>query len=123
MRRERTGLTSLLNDLWQTLAGMAWLEFTGLISGLLCVWLLIRQNIWTFPIGLVYSVISVAVFVHERLYADVRTVHSPSMGSALAQWDVVSSREDAVHATLGNRIKALTESADRALGDARQLDL
>ena len=33
------------------------------------------------------------------------------------------AREDAVHATLGNRIKALTESADRALGDARQLDL
>lgn len=33
------------------------------------------------------------------------------------------TREDAVHASLGNRIKALTESADRALGDARQLDL
>ncbi len=33
------------------------------------------------------------------------------------------AREDAVQSTLGNRIKALTESADRALGDARQLDL
>lgn len=50
---------------------MAWLEAAGLASGLLCVWLLIRQNIWTFPIGLVYSVVSVGVFTVERLYADV----------------------------------------------------
>lgn len=50
---------------------MDWVEFTGLVSGLLCVWLLIRQNIWTFPIGLVYSVVSVAVFFKARLYADV----------------------------------------------------
>ena len=33
------------------------------------------------------------------------------------------AREDAVQSTLGNRIRALTESADKALGDARQLDL
>lgn len=50
---------------------MAWLEFSGLVSGLLCVWLLIRQNVWTFPIGLIYSVVSVAVFIEARLYADV----------------------------------------------------
>jgi nicotinamide mononucleotide transporter len=50
---------------------MEWLEFAGLVSGLACVWLLIRQNIWTFPIGLVYAVISVVVFTNERLYADV----------------------------------------------------
>jgi nicotinamide mononucleotide transporter len=64
-------LTELFSDLWQTVAAMAWLEFTGLASGLLCVWLLIRQNVWTFPIGLVYSVVSVAVFIEARLYADV----------------------------------------------------
>lgn len=50
---------------------MDYLEFTGLTSGLLCVWLLIRQNVWTFPIGLIYSFVSVAVFVEQRLYADV----------------------------------------------------
>ena len=50
---------------------MDYLEFTGLASGLLCVWLLIRENIWTFPIGLIYAVVSVAVFVEQRLYADV----------------------------------------------------
>jgi nicotinamide mononucleotide transporter len=50
---------------------MDWLEFSGLVSGLLCVWLLIRQNVWTFPIGLVYAVVSVAVFFEAKLYADV----------------------------------------------------
>jgi len=50
---------------------MRWLEFSGLVSGLACVWLLIRQNVWTFPIGLVYSVVSVAVFMEQRLYSDV----------------------------------------------------
>ena len=50
---------------------MDWVEFTGLVSGLLCVWLLIRQNVWTFPIGLVYAVVSVVVFFEARLYADV----------------------------------------------------
>ena len=50
---------------------MDYLECTGLASGLLCVWLLIRENIWTFPIGLIYAVVSVAVFVEQRLYADV----------------------------------------------------
>ena len=60
-------MADLLNDL----LAMEWLEFTGLASGLLCVWLLIRQNVWTFPIGLVYSVVSVAVFVEAKLYADV----------------------------------------------------
>ncbi len=50
---------------------MDWLEFSGLASGLICVWLLIRQNVWTFPIGLLYSLVSVAVFFRTRLYADV----------------------------------------------------
>ena len=61
----------MLSQLPEVLGAMEWLELTGLISGLLCVWLLIRQNVWTFPIGLVYSVVSVAVFIEARLYADV----------------------------------------------------
>jgi nicotinamide mononucleotide transporter len=50
---------------------MGLLELAGLVSGVLCVWLLIRENIWTFPVGLVYSFVSVAVFANEKLYADV----------------------------------------------------
>lgn len=64
-------LLPLLAGARDALLGMAWLEFAGLASGLLCVWLLIRQNVWTFPIGLLYSGVSVAVFVEAKLYADV----------------------------------------------------
>jgi nicotinamide mononucleotide transporter len=60
-------LSETFSNLLDALAAMDWLEF----SGLLCVWLLIRQNVWTFPIGLVYAVVSVAVFLQARLYADV----------------------------------------------------
>ena len=48
-----------------------WLEATGLVSGLVCVLLLIRQNIWNWPIGLLYSLVSVVVFYRSRLYADL----------------------------------------------------
>lgn len=48
-----------------------WLGLIGFLSGILCVWLLIRENILTFPIGLLYSVITVVVMFNNRLYADV----------------------------------------------------
>ena len=48
-----------------------WLEATGLVSGLLCVALLIRQNIWNWPIGMLYSLVSMVVFYRERLYAEL----------------------------------------------------
>ena len=57
-------------DVIDWLAGN-WLGLTGLVSGILCVWLLIRENILTFPIGLLYSVITVVVMLDNRLYADV----------------------------------------------------
>ena len=47
------------------------LELTGLVSGLLCVVLLVRENIWVWPIGLVYAVVSVFVFLDERLFASM----------------------------------------------------
>ena len=50
----------MLDQILTTLAAMRWLEAVGLVSGLFCVWLLIRQNIWTWPIGLLYALVSVA---------------------------------------------------------------
>ncbi len=48
-----------------------WLEIVGLVSGLLCVWLLIRENVLTFPIGLLYAVVTVVVVARANLFADV----------------------------------------------------
>jgi len=45
-------------------------EAAGLVSGLLCVWLLIRQSIWTWPIGLLYALVSLFVFYNSRLYSE-----------------------------------------------------
>jgi nicotinamide mononucleotide transporter len=64
-------LNALFASVPATFLSMDWLEVVGLLSGLLCVWLLIHENVWTFPIGLVYAFVSVAVFLEQRLYADV----------------------------------------------------
>lgn len=48
-----------------------WLEVTGVISGILCVWLLIKENVLTFPIGIVYAMITVVIVARALLYADV----------------------------------------------------
>ena len=65
-----------VQDLVDWLLRMDWLESTGLLSGLLCVVLLIRQNIWNWPIGLLYSLVSVVVFYRSKLYADL-ALHVP----------------------------------------------
>lgn len=51
------------------LAAVDWLEFAGFASGLLCVWLLIRQDVRTWPLGIVYAVISIPVFLSRDLPA------------------------------------------------------
>ena len=56
-----------------------------MITGLLAVWLMIRQNIWTWPIGFVYALVSVAVFVDAKLYADV-LLHGFYVGMNLYGW-------------------------------------
>jgi len=48
-----------------------WLELVGLASGLLCVWLLIKENVLTFPIGLIYALVTVVVVARANLFADV----------------------------------------------------
>ncbi|MFT7689112.1 MAG: nicotinamide mononucleotide transporter [Candidatus Azotimanducaceae bacterium] len=45
-------------------------EVVGLVSGLLCVWLLIKESIWTWPIGLIYTLVSLVVFFQAKLYSE-----------------------------------------------------
>ena len=47
-----------------------WLEAAGLISGIACVWLLIREHVLTFPIGMLYAVVTVVVVARAMLFAD-----------------------------------------------------
>ena len=47
-----------------------WLEAAGLISGIACVWLLIREHVLTFPIGMLYAMVTVVVVARAMLFAD-----------------------------------------------------
>ena len=47
-----------------------WLELTGFVSGLLCVWLLIKESVSTFPIGMLYALVTTIVVARAFLYAD-----------------------------------------------------
>ena len=47
-----------------------WLEIIGTLSGLLCVWLLIKESVLTFPIGLLYALVTSVVVLEAQLYAD-----------------------------------------------------
>ena len=60
----------MLHELYGQLVAINLFELAGLLSGLLCVWLLIRQSIWTWPIGLIYSLVSLVVFMQTRLYSE-----------------------------------------------------
>ena len=60
----------MLYAFYEQLAAINLFEWAGLVSGLLCVWLLIKQNIWAWPIGLGYSLVSLAVFMQTKLYSE-----------------------------------------------------
>lgn len=60
----------MLYELYGQLVAIKLFELAGLLSGLLCVWLLIRQSIWTWPIGLIYSLVSLVVFMQTKLYSE-----------------------------------------------------
>lgn len=47
------------------------LEGLGAALGLLCVWLLTRQNILTWPLGMLYGLISTWLFLQVNLYGQV----------------------------------------------------
>lgn len=47
------------------------LEASGLIFGLLCVLFLIKEKVWTWPLGIIYVLISFVIFYEAKLYADL----------------------------------------------------
>lgn len=63
-----------MHEVWQEIVLYAshidFLEFLGLVFGLLCVWFLIKQSILTWPAGIIYVLISFVIFWKIRLYGD-----------------------------------------------------
>lgn len=65
------GSHEFLDQIWDTMQGLAIWELLGLIFGLLAVIFLVRENIWTWPAGIAYVLVSFVVFYEARLYADL----------------------------------------------------
>ncbi len=70
-------LSLALMDVWNFLqeavnyaSDLSTMGFVGMVFGLLCVWFLIRQNILTWPMGIIYILISLVIFIKTKLYAD-----------------------------------------------------
>lgn len=64
-----------MQPFWQELSAYAVqidiLELSGLVFGLLAVYFLIKENIRTWPIGIIYVLISFVIFWQQRLYGDL----------------------------------------------------
>ena len=60
-------------------------ELFATLTGLGAVVLLIRQNLWTWPLGVLYAVVSVWVFQQDRLYGQV-LLHLFYVGMNLYGW-------------------------------------
>lgn len=50
---------------------MSYIEFFGVISGLIAVWLSAKANIWSWPIGIVNVVLSFFLYYQVQLYPDM----------------------------------------------------
>ena len=48
-----------------------WLEWCGVITGILCVWLAAKNNILNWPIAIVSVLIYIIIFFESKLYADM----------------------------------------------------
>ncbi|MEP7318597.1 MAG: nicotinamide mononucleotide transporter family protein [Panacibacter sp.] len=50
---------------------MSYIEFFGVLSGLISVWLSARANIWSWPTGIVNIVLSFFLYFQIQLYPDM----------------------------------------------------
>lgn len=50
---------------------LSYLEFFGMVSGIIAVWLSARANIWSWPIGIINVALSFFLFYQVQLYPDM----------------------------------------------------
>jgi nicotinamide mononucleotide transporter len=48
-----------------------WLEWCGVITGIVCVWLAAKNNILNWPIAIISVLIYIVIFYDSKLYADM----------------------------------------------------
>jgi nicotinamide mononucleotide transporter len=61
----------LKENILQFFTQTGWLEWCGVITGILCVWLAAKNNILNWPIAIVSVLIYIVIFYNNKLYADM----------------------------------------------------
>ena len=62
---------SVFGEIIRSIRSLNLLEASGLVFGLLCVLFLIKEKVWTWPLGIIYVLISFVIFFEAKLYADL----------------------------------------------------
>lgn len=50
---------------------LSWIEFWGVVTGLLCVALAAMNNIWNWPMAIISVILYIYIFYNSQLYADM----------------------------------------------------
>jgi nicotinamide mononucleotide transporter len=50
---------------------VSYLEFSGLVTGLVAVWLAALGNVWNWPLGIIYVILMMILFYQVQLYPDM----------------------------------------------------
>ena len=64
-------LDAIKESIIQFLTQTGWLEWCGVVTGILCVWLAAKNNIFNWPIAIVSVLIYIIIFYESKLYADM----------------------------------------------------
>jgi nicotinamide mononucleotide transporter len=62
---------ALKESLLQCFTQTGWLEWCGVVTGILCVWLAAKNNILSWPIAIISVLIYIVIFYNAKLYADM----------------------------------------------------
>jgi nicotinamide mononucleotide transporter len=66
-----TFANAVKDSIVQFITHTGWLEWCGVVTGILCVWLAARNNILNWPIAIVSVIIYIFIFYDSKLYADM----------------------------------------------------
>src|SRR5262245_4587740 len=65
------GAAALVLGAWSGVLPLGLTETIAAVTGAITVWLTVKQDIWNWPIGIASSAFFFALFLGERLFADM----------------------------------------------------